>query len=61
MSQLIIANMAAPFFLSHTGNIWLFVSIIPVEMISCCAFKLHSQNLIKFLWGGRLARTKNVS
>jgi Type IV pilin-like G and H, putative len=33
MSQLIIANMAAPFFLSQTGNIWLFVSIIPVEMI----------------------------
>jgi Type IV pilin-like G and H, putative len=33
MSQLIIANMAAPFFLSQTGNIWLFVSIIPVEML----------------------------
>ncbi|MEG4498911.1 type IV pilin-like G/H family protein [Microcoleus sp. F10-C6] len=33
MSQLIVANVAAPFFLSQTGNIWLFVSIIPVEMI----------------------------
>jgi hypothetical protein len=33
MSQLIIANIAAPFFLSQTGNIWLLVSIIPVEMI----------------------------
>jgi hypothetical protein len=21
-------------------------------MLSCSAFKLHSQNLIKFLWGG---------
>jgi hypothetical protein len=33
MSQLIIANMAAPFVLSQTGSIWLFVSIIPVEML----------------------------
>jgi len=33
MSQLIIANVAAPFVLSQTGNIWLFISIIPVEML----------------------------
>ena len=33
MSQLIIANVAAPFVLSQTGSIWLFVSIIPVEML----------------------------
>jgi Type IV pilin-like G and H, putative len=33
MSQLIVANVAAPFVLSQTGNILLFVSIIPVEMI----------------------------
>ncbi len=28
--------------------------------LSCSAFKLHSQNLIKFLGGGRLTRTKNA-
>ncbi len=33
MSQLIVANVAAPFVLSQTGSIWLFVSIIPVEML----------------------------
>lgn len=33
MSQLIIANVAAPFVLSQTGNILVFVSIIPVEML----------------------------
>ena len=33
MSQLIVANIAAPFVLSQTGSIWLFVSIIPVEML----------------------------
>jgi Type IV pilin-like G and H, putative len=33
MSQLIIANVAAPFVLSQTGSILLFVSIIPVEML----------------------------
>ncbi|MDQ2098275.1 MAG: type IV pilin-like G/H family protein [Tychonema bourrellyi B0820] len=32
MSQLIIANVAAPFVLSQTGSILLFVSIIPIEM-----------------------------
>lgn len=33
MSQLIVANVAAPFVLSQTGSIWLFVSMIPVEML----------------------------
>lgn len=33
MSQLIIANVAAPFILSQTGNILIFFSIIPVEML----------------------------
>lgn len=33
MSQLIIANIAAPFLLSKTGNIFIFLSIIPVEML----------------------------
>jgi Type IV pilin-like G and H, putative len=33
MSQLIVANVAAPFVLSQTGSIWLFVSIIPVETL----------------------------
>jgi hypothetical protein len=33
MSQLIIANIAAPFVLSKTGNIFIFLSIIPVEML----------------------------
>lgn len=33
MYQLIIANVAAPFVLSQTGNILVFVSIIPVEML----------------------------
>ncbi|HAT13559.1 MAG TPA: hypothetical protein DCS91_08310 [Microcoleaceae bacterium UBA11344] len=33
MSQLIIANIAAPFVLSKTGNIFVFLSIIPVEML----------------------------
>ncbi|MFB8795031.1 MAG: type IV pilin-like G/H family protein [Microcoleus sp.] len=33
MSQLIIANVAAPFVLSKTGNIFIFLSIIPVEML----------------------------
>ena len=33
MSQLIIANVAAPLVLSQTGNILVFVSIIPVEML----------------------------
>ena len=26
--------------------------IVVFQRISCSAFKLHSQNLIKFLWGG---------
>ena len=29
--------------------------------VSYSAFKLHNQNLIKFLWGGRLARTKKCN
>ena len=33
MSQLIIANVAAPFVLSQTGNILIFFSIILVEML----------------------------
>ena len=33
MSQVIVADVAAPFFLSQTGNILVFVSIIPVEML----------------------------
>lgn len=33
MSQLIIANVAATYVLSQTGNILIFVSIIPVEML----------------------------
>ncbi|MEG4407948.1 hypothetical protein [Microcoleus sp. MON2_D5] len=33
MSQVIVADIPAPFFLSQTGNIWVFVSIIPVEML----------------------------
>lgn len=33
MSQVIVADIAAPFFLSQTGNILVFVSIIPVEML----------------------------
>lgn len=33
MSQLIVADMAAPVVVSQTGNIWVFVSIIPVEML----------------------------
>ena len=32
MSQLIVANVAAPFVLSQTGNILLLISIIPIEM-----------------------------
>jgi hypothetical protein len=33
MSQLIVANVAAPYVLSQTGNILIFASIIPVEML----------------------------
>ncbi|MCU0547608.1 MAG: type IV pilin-like G/H family protein [Oscillatoriaceae cyanobacterium Prado104] len=33
MSQLIVANVAATYVLSQTGNILVFVSIIPVEML----------------------------
>jgi len=33
MSQVIVADVAAPVVLSQTGNIWVLVSIIPVEML----------------------------
>ncbi len=33
MSQVIVADITAPFFLSQTGNILVFFSIIPVEML----------------------------
>lgn len=33
MSQVIVADVAAPVVLSQTGNIWVVVSIIPVEML----------------------------
>ena len=33
MSQVIVADVAAPFFLSQTGNILVFASIIPVEVL----------------------------
>jgi hypothetical protein len=33
MSQVIVADVAAPVVLSQTGNIWVWVSIIPVEML----------------------------
>ncbi|MEG4235709.1 hypothetical protein QUA40_27160 [Microcoleus sp. Pol11C3] len=33
MSQVILADIAAPFFLSQTGNILVIVTIIPVEML----------------------------
>lgn len=41
MNTLILANVAAPYILSKTGNILIFMSIIPIEMlvISIC-FKL---------------------
>ncbi len=29
--------------------------------ISCSAFKLHSQNLIKFLWGGPASQHKKCN
>jgi len=35
-------------------------SILERKALSCSAFKLHTQNLIKFLWGGRPARTENT-
>ena len=36
------------------------VSNVLMAGVSCSAFKLHTQNLIKFLWGGRPARTENT-
>jgi len=33
MPQVIVADIAGPVVLSQTGNIWVFVSIIPVEML----------------------------
>jgi len=33
MSQVIVADVAVPVVLSQTGNIWVLVSIIPVEML----------------------------
>jgi hypothetical protein len=33
MSQVILADIAAPFFLSKPDKIWVVVSIIPVEML----------------------------
>lgn len=33
MSQVILADIAVPFFMSQTGNILVLVSIIPVEML----------------------------
>jgi hypothetical protein len=33
MSQVIVGDVAAPVVLSQTGNIWVLVSIIPVEML----------------------------
>ncbi len=33
MSQVILADVAVPFFMSATGNILVIVSIIPVEML----------------------------
>jgi Type IV pilin-like G and H, putative len=48
MSQLIIANVAAPFVLSQTGNILLFVSIIPVEMAVIFLCLKSSEDAISF-------------
>jgi len=48
MSQLIIANVAAPFLLSNTGNIWIFISIIPVEMLVIFLFFKLSEITIRF-------------
>jgi Type IV pilin-like G and H, putative len=48
MSQLIVANVAAPFVLSQTGNILLFVSIIPVEMAVIFLCLKSSEDAISF-------------
>jgi hypothetical protein len=48
MSQLIVANVAAPFVLSQTGNILLFVSIIPIEMVVIFLCLRFSEDAISF-------------
>jgi Type IV pilin-like G and H, putative len=48
MSQLIIANIAAPFVLSKTGNIFIFLSIIPVEMLVIWVCFKRSEITISF-------------
>ncbi|WP_445172148.1 hypothetical protein [Microcoleus sp.] len=48
MSQVIVADVAAPFFLSQTGNILVFVSIIPVEMLVICLCLKSSEIAIDF-------------
>ena len=50
MSQVIVADIAAPFFLSQTGNILVFVSIIPVEMLVIFLCLKSSEIAIGFSW-----------
>jgi|GEM_PF-2326306 Type IV pilin-like G and H, putative len=48
MSELILANIAAPFLLSKTGNIFIALSIIPVEILVILLFFKTSEITINF-------------
>lgn len=48
MSELILANIAAPFLLSKTGNIFIALSIIPVVILVILLFFKTSEITIDF-------------
>lgn len=48
MSELILANIAAPFLLSKTGNIFIALSIIPVEILVILLFFKTSEISLNF-------------
>ena len=48
MSQVIVADVAAPVVLSQTGNIWVLVSIIPVEMLVIFLYLKSSEIALGF-------------